>query len=502
MPLPLSELKDWYSEIGDLAKATREAVGNHSKAAEFYRSLNTASTWEGEGGDAARAAMEATAQNHDATAENLRNAAGGMEDAAHDAEDISKKVKDILDYAAEQPAVEINESTNQVISPDTSHLTEEAAEKVASKVAGLESDIAAVLADADLVDADLARDIATATGTTPPDVNGGASDGRAKPDDPAATAQRYDQSGQRAKDQAVVDKANAEGRTSTSPGMVGQPSHLTGEEADAAARLRDYKTITEPNSHTAIHGGEKARRLAAERLDDHRMSQFTGPLAKDTVVGGDARTRAQTRLDMQHALENGQLAAHPGFMTPDDATRLMDRLEVEGRARVLTQITNDLEHFGVSHDGAKAAVEEIKNGKSPDQVIKEATGGLATQASNLGEGAKAHGRAMPGGEHWGKAPVWSHADAEALKGFGSKLGNFGTAIDAVITVNDMLHGAPVGEELAEFGGRTGGTMLGGWAAGAAWGSLVGPEGTLVVGFLGAMAGGIWGEKAVDWMMGK
>ncbi|OMC33700.1 hypothetical protein A5740_11375 [Mycobacterium sp. GA-1841] len=502
MALPLNELKDWHTEIGDLAKATREAVGNHSKAAEFYRSLNTASTWEGEGGDAARTAMEGTAQKHEATAENLRNAAGGMENAAEDAEDISGKVKAILDYAAEQPAVEINESTNQVVPPDTSHLTKEAAEKVASKVAALESDIAAVLADADLVDADLAREIATATGTPPPESGDGTPTGSKNSDNPSATAQQYDQSGQRAKDQALLDQAQSEGRTSSSPATAGLPTHMTREEQDAAARLRDYNTITDPNSHSAVHGGEKARRLASERLDDYRMSQFTGPLHKDTVVGGDARTRAQARLDMQHALENGQLAAHPGFMTPDDATRLMDRLEVEGRARVLTQFTNDLEHFGVSQEGAAAAVEEIKGGKSPDQVIKEATGGLATQASNLGEGAKAQGRAMPSGEHWGKAPVWSHADAEALKGFGSKLGTIGTGVDAAITAIDILNGAPAGEELAQLGGRTGGTMLGGWAAGAAWGTLVGPEGTLVVGLLGAMAGGIWGEKAVDWMMGK
>lgn len=499
MSLPLNELKDWHSEIGDLAKATRQAVGNHSKAAEFYRSLNTASTWEGEGGDAARAAMEATAQHHDATAENLRSAAGGMETAAQDAEDISKKVKDILDFAAEQPAVEIDESTNQVIPPDTSHLTAEAAEEVASKVAGLESDIAAVLADADLVDAELARDIATATGTTPPGVNEG---GTAGLDSPATAAQQYDQSGQRAKDQALLDKARAEGRTSSSPATVGQSTHMTREEEDAAARLRDYGTITDPNSHTAIHGGEKARRLAGERLDDYRMSQFTGPLPKDTVVGGDARTRAQARLEMQRAFENGQVAAHPGSMTPDDATRLMDRLEAEGRARVLTQFTNDLEHFGVSPEGAKAAVDEVKNGKSPDQVIKDATAALATQASNLGEGTKAHAEGMRAGEHWGKAPVWTHADAEALKGFGSKLGAVGTGVDAAITAIDILNGAPAGQELAELGGRTGGTMLGGWAAGAAWGTFVGPEGTLVVGLLGAMAGGIWGEKAVDWMMGK
>jgi hypothetical protein len=98
--------------------------------------------------------------------------------------------------------------------------------------------------------------------------------------------------------------------------------------------------------------------------------------------------------------------------------------------------------------------------------------------------------------------VWSHADVEALKGFGSKLGTAGTAVDLLITSVDVYNGAAAGEELAQFGGRTLGTMGGGWAAGAAWGSFVGPQGTLVVGFLGAIAGGVGGEKVVNWMMGK
>jgi hypothetical protein len=90
----------------------------------------------------------------------------------------------------------------------------------------------------------------------------------------------------------------------------------------------------------------------------------------------------------------------------------------------------------------------------------------------------------------------------SAEGFGSKLGIAGTAVDVVTTGVDVLRGAPAGEEIAQLGGRTLGAVGGGWAAGAAWGSLVGPEGTLIVGFLGAIAGGVWGEDAVNWMMGK
>jgi hypothetical protein len=41
-----------------------------------------------------------------------------------------------------------------------------------------------------------------------------------------------------------------------------------------------------------------------------------------------------------------------------------------------------------------------------------------------------------------------------------------------------------------------------WGAGALWGSLVGPEGTLIVGFLGGIAGAIAGKDAVDLALGK
>jgi hypothetical protein len=46
--------------------------------------------------------------------------------------------------------------------------------------------------------------------------------------------------------------------------------------------------------------GERGHRRRAqtgrERLDDHNQSTLVGPLAKDTVLGADARTRAQARL--------------------------------------------------------------------------------------------------------------------------------------------------------------------------------------------------------------
>ncbi|UUO01337.1 hypothetical protein M4D79_22870 [Mycolicibacterium novocastrense] len=137
MALSLGELKQWPPEIADLAQAAREAADNHTGSAEFYRSLITVSTWEGQGAEAAKSAMTATAADHEAVADNLGAAAQRMENVHRDAEALAETIKGILDDAAAQPAVGIDESTNQVIPPDTSHMTDEYAAQVAAKVTDL-----------------------------------------------------------------------------------------------------------------------------------------------------------------------------------------------------------------------------------------------------------------------------------------------------------------------------------------------------------------------------
>jgi hypothetical protein len=92
---------------------------------------------------------------------------------------------------------------------------------------------------------------------------------------------------------------------------------------------------------------------------------------------------------------------------------------------------------------------------------------------------------------------------EALEAFGRKLSHAGVGSDGALTTVDVIEGAqPLGPAAAEFGGRTAGGFVGGWAAGALWGSLVGPEGTLIVGFLGGIAGAALGEDAVKKALGQ
>lgn len=164
MALNLGELKQWPPEIADLAQAAREAADNHTVSAEFYRSLIAVSTWEGQGAEAARSAMTATAADHEAVADHVGVAASRMQNVHRDAEVLAETIKRILDDAAAQPAVGIDESSNQVIPPDTSHMTEEYAAQVAARVTDLRERIADALADGERIDTELAGAITAASG--------------------------------------------------------------------------------------------------------------------------------------------------------------------------------------------------------------------------------------------------------------------------------------------------------------------------------------------------
>jgi hypothetical protein len=162
--LTLRELLFVAPEIGGLARGTRDMAENHANSSEFYRSLITLSNWHGEAANAAMNSMLMVAAMHDVTSEQLKAAAGAMSGCQAEAESIANNVRELLNYAAEAPAVQIDAETNQVIPPDTTHLDAEAAGKVAAKVADVQTRVADVLAAGAALDADLAQAIAAATG--------------------------------------------------------------------------------------------------------------------------------------------------------------------------------------------------------------------------------------------------------------------------------------------------------------------------------------------------
>lgn len=166
MSLTLRELLFLAPEIAELTKGTRDMAGNHKNSSEFYRSLGTLSTWQGQAASTAMNSMLMVAALHEATSEQLTTAANAMDRCETEAETVANNVRDLLNYAAEAPAVQINADTNQVIPPDTTHLDSEAAQKVSDKVTDLQARIARILTAGATVDGDLAQAISTATGVT------------------------------------------------------------------------------------------------------------------------------------------------------------------------------------------------------------------------------------------------------------------------------------------------------------------------------------------------
>jgi hypothetical protein len=324
---------------------------------------------------------------------------------------------------------------------------------------------------------------------------------------PKEVAQRYDQSGQRARDQAMVDKANAEGRRNYLPSMEGQPGYMTRAEADAAARLRDYQAVTDPAhgyARTAhAHGDDRPTRLAGQRLDDYMTATSSGPVSKDVVLGGDARTRAQARLNLQHDLENGNLSWHQQPMTPDDATQLLDQIEVTDRSNALTRLQQQLQESGMTPQGAAGVAEGMAHGVIPKELIE----GASAAGKPIAGGAEAFdrfGESLPTGKHW-EGATFSAEDVETLKKIGGKLGWVGNAIDFGVGLYEWRHGAPLGEVVS----KTAGGMAGAWALGAIGAeggvAVAGPPGAfvgaLVLGTVGAFGGEEAGKAAYKWLTG-
>ena len=117
MPLTLQGLRDWVPGIADLATATQDRASNHVNSSEFYQALVHASTWQGEAAQEAAASMLMAAAAHDVRAEDVTTAANAMDHAEQEADKLATTVKNILDDAAASPAVEVDQTTNQVKVP-------------------------------------------------------------------------------------------------------------------------------------------------------------------------------------------------------------------------------------------------------------------------------------------------------------------------------------------------------------------------------------------------
>lgn len=279
-------------------------------------------------------------------------------------------------------------------------------------------------------------------------------------------------------DQQALDGYNRK-QHALDQALVNSPGGMTSEKADAAGRLRDYATATNPAADA------DARRLASERLNDFAMAHFNGPLPVDRVLGSDARTRAQVRLEWQKKLEQGFSGSPP--LTPDQVTQMLDDGEQQARAVVTQQAVKGLVSKGLSPSAAVAVASGVTRGLPWADIVKQ-QGQIMTLSGAGVDGTVA----ARGGRH--AVDAFTPADVQAFEKVGKALGRGGTLVEVALAVNDYMHGAGAGATAGKAGGSIAGGWLGAMGGGAAAGSVVGPEGAFVGAIVGAALGGFGGEQ--------
>jgi hypothetical protein len=289
-----------------------------------------------------------------------------------------------------------------------------------------------------------------AEGYTPDSTKGVDGEGGLTPEAQAQSdAERYN-SGQRAADEALVHS----------------PGPWTPEKRAAAGRLRDYATVTDPNANP------EAARYAGERLNDYYMSQFTGPLPVDPILGRDARARAQFRQEWQRLLEQGLNGSPP--LSPDQATAMLDMADAQGRQIAIESAVGALQSNGMSEAGARGVVDDLARGVPWSLVAEHGSQTLNGTAAGLG----AVYNSSSDGNHY-KPDILMQKDAQALADIGKKLGLAGKAVDLASLGYDLYQGAASGERFGTFVGGAAAGGLAAWGATVAAGSVFGPGGTIV-----------------------
>lgn len=316
-------------------------------------------------------------------------------------------------------------------------------------------------------------------------------------------ADQYKNSGQLDKDRETV--ANA-------PGGKANHGHLgwSMDQIAADRRLDDYASVTDPANGAARYDGpqeqEEAARLAGSRLADWNLANCTGPVAKDPVLGGDMRDRANARLTMQRQLEDAQLPWSQLPMSADDATRLMNELEVQDRTIALTRLQEMLQLGGMTPDGAAAMVDGISRGVMPQEYL-DAAGAAGNVFGSGKDAVREFVDRLPTGRHWQPGIAFTEADIAALSKFGGHLGAVGNAVEFGVGVYDVF---VKGESPVDVLVKAGGGMAGAWAlaptGGYVGGAVGGPPGAfvgaLLFGTAGAFGGQELAEGALEWVKGK
>jgi hypothetical protein len=174
--------------------------------------------------------------------------------------------------------VEINETTNQVVSPNTDYFDEDLTAQISAKVEKLQSDIAAVLGGGEGVDADLARAIAAAAGTSAPAPNPGmpGQQGASKADEKPRTDGGAGQTPAQANGQPPQQGAPNPQEINTRIGNVGDGIDKS------AATAGEYAAVPQRSAGLGPTQGQLNRAAARASEDLETISKFGKRLS---VVG-------------------------------------------------------------------------------------------------------------------------------------------------------------------------------------------------------------------------
>jgi hypothetical protein len=158
VPISLADIQRWDPEqINEVADAGAARARTSREKADELRNLSAFRTWSGDAADVAQEAITESRTKLELSAQEAFLVSLGASRAYQEAQAVTKEVRDLLAYAAEAPAVDINTMTNTVIAPEDVATVE-------AKIAELQNRITAALGHAEATDADLAQVLSAATG--------------------------------------------------------------------------------------------------------------------------------------------------------------------------------------------------------------------------------------------------------------------------------------------------------------------------------------------------
>jgi hypothetical protein len=164
VPLTLAEIERWSAgSVRDVAAAARTRANACFDAADGLAKLPAFQTWQGDGGQAAAAAMEKARSELNTHGEEALTVAQAADTAADGVEKVQADLRALKTYA-HSLHMEIDSATDTIHPEPGARLS---AHMAAAAIADLQPRVAAIIGEATGVDAELASAVAMANGKMP-----------------------------------------------------------------------------------------------------------------------------------------------------------------------------------------------------------------------------------------------------------------------------------------------------------------------------------------------